>query len=283
MDNENRKGFFSGIISFFRWFGRNRRVQVIFIILALTLPLFLIIYGIILPVKNYKPSPTSAIEQSDTTGTGSVSLTDAQVAEVKAIVRKEKERAFQKSRLALAEKDSIYMVLNVPDSLLLLEIKGVTVKKVKLLDIGISKRFSLIPHENLLPWISDPFTLEKDFSTIPKSPIIVKQAPKDTLEAQAQSTKPAPPDSTNVYFTLYFDRNLVLEIEQSDPMEAGLTDKVITYQNIKKKETTRSVFNMLRNPQQTDQPMMIRLVISEAEARAIYRAVPTKSHLILRL
>jgi hypothetical protein len=283
MDNENRKGFFSGIISFFRWFARKRRVQVIFIILTIALPVFLIIYGIILPVKNYQPSPTSAIVQTDTTGTGSVSLTDAQVAEVKAIIQKEKEKAFQKSRLALAEKDSIYMVLNVPDSLLLLEIKGVTVKKVKLLDVGISNRFKLIPHENLLPWISDPFTLEKDFSTIPKSPIIVKQAPKDTLEAQAQSTKPAPPDSTNVYFTLYFDRNLVLEVEQSDPLEAGLTEKVITYQNIKKKETTRSVFKMLRNPQQTDQPMTIRLIISEAEARAIYRAVPTKSHLILRL
>ena len=257
-----------------------------FLILVLALPVFLIIYGIILPVKNYKPYPTSSvavIKPAQENGSGSVSLTEAQVAEVKTIIRKERENAFQKSRLSLAEKDSIYMVLDVPNKLLLLEIKGVTVKKVDLLTIEISNRFSLISHENLLPWISEPFILEKDFSTIPKSPIVIKQAPKDTIEAQLQSSKPTAPDSTNVYYTLYFDRNLVLEIEQSDPPEAGYTEKVITYQNIKRKESTRSVFRMLRNPQQTDQPMMIKLIIGESEARAIYRAVPTKSRLILKL
>lgn len=282
---ERKKGFFGGVGRFFRWFFRNRRIQVLFIIFVLALPVFLIVYGIVLPVKNYKPYPTSsvALHHSDTTGSGFISLSDAQESQVRNIVRKEKEKAFQKSRLSLAEKDSIYMVLNIPDSMLLLEIKGVTVKKVKLAKLEVSHRFALISHENLLPWLSEPFTLEKDISTIPKSPIIVKQAPKDTLEAQAQATKPAPPDSTNVYYTFYFDRNLVLEVEQVNPLEAWNTEKVITYANIKKNESTRSVFNMLRNPQQTDQPMMIKLVFGDSEARAIYRAVPTKSKLILKL
>jgi hypothetical protein len=281
---EQTKGFFRGLARFFRWFWRNRRVQALFFIFVIALPVFLIIYGIILPVKNYQPYPTSTVTlPASENGSGTADLTDAQIAEVKSIVRKERENAFQKSRLALAEKDSIYMVLDVPAKQLVLEIKGVTVKKVDLLTIGISNRFSLISHENLLPWISNPFILEKDFSTIPKSPIVVKQAPKDTIEAQLQSTKPTPPDSTNVYYTLYFDRNLVLEIEQSNPLEAGNTEKVITYQNIKRKESTRSVFRMLRNPQQTDQPMLIRLTIGESEARAIYRAVPAKSRLILKL
>jgi len=276
----------NSIGSFFKWFGRNRRIQVIFIILVLALPIFLIVYGIVLPVKNYKPIPASglsAIEPTDTIQSGNVSLSEAQLAEVREIIQKENEVAFQRNRLALAEKDSIYVVLNVPDSLLILEIKGVTVKKTKLLDIEISNRFALISHENLLPWISEPFTLESDLSTIPKSPIVVKQAPKDTIEAARMSTKPAPPDSTNVFYTLYFNRNLVLEIEQADPLEVGATEKVETYRKIKREESTRSVFQMLRNPQQTDQPMMIKLLISESEARAIYRAVPTKTHLVLKL
>jgi len=277
----------NAIGSFFKWFGRNRRIQVIFIILVLALPIFLIVYGIVLPVKNYKPIPASglsAIESADTIQSGGdVSLSDAQLAEVREIIQKENEVAFQRNRMALAEKDSIYVVLNVPDSLLILEIKGVTVKKTKLLDIEISNRFALISHENLLPWISEPFTLESDLSTIPKSPIVVKQAPKDTIEAAKMSTKPAPPDSTNVFYTLYFNRNLVLEIEQADPLEVGATEKVETYRKIKRQESNRSVFQMLKNPQQTDQPMMIKLVVSEVEARAIYRAVPTKTHLLLKL
>jgi hypothetical protein len=276
----------NAIGSFFKWFGRNRRIQVIFIILVLALPIFLIVYGIVLPVKNYKPIPASglsAIESGDTIQSGNVSLSEAQLAEVREIIKKENEVAFQRNRQALAEKDSIYVVLNVPDSLLILEIKGVTVKKTRLLDIEISNRFALISHENLLPWISEPFKLESDLSTIPKSPIVVKQAPKDTIEAAKMSTKPAPPDSTNVFYTLYFNRNLVLEIEQADPLEAGATEKVETYRKLKREESTRSVFQMLRNPEQTDQPMMIKLVVSEVEARAIYRAVPTKTHLLLKL
>lgn len=277
---------FRGIVNFFRWFGRNRRIQFIFFFLVFALPVFLIIYGIILPVKHYKPYPTTDVSVTESTDTGSygnISLDDSQLALVKEIIRKENEKAYQKNRLALAEKDSIYMILDLPDSLLILEIKGVPVKKVKLLNVEISNRFALISHENLLPWISVPFTLERDLSTIPKSPIVVKQAPKDTIEAAKMSTKPAPPDSTNVFFTFYFDRNLVLEIEQADPLEAGATEKVENYRKIKKKESTQSVFQMLKKPQQTDQPMMIKLMISEVEARAIYRAVPTKTHMVLKL
>ncbi|MCK9401491.1 MAG: hypothetical protein M0Q51_16050 [Bacteroidales bacterium] len=276
----------NSIGSFFKWFGRNRRIQVIFIILVLSLPLFLIIYGIILPVRNYKPSPASstvAMGSTDTTGIASVRIDDAQLAEVRTIIRKENEKAFQKNRLSLAEKDSIYMVLDLPDSLLILEIKGVAVKKTKILDMEISNRFALIPHENLLPWISEPFTLARDLSTIPKSPIVIKQAPKDTIEAAKTSSAPQLPDSTGVFYTFYFDRNLLVEVEQANPPEEDVMERVKAYRSIKRKESTRSVIHMLKKPQQNDQPMMIKLVVSDVDARAMYRAVPTKTHLILKL
>jgi hypothetical protein len=281
-----KKGFFGSIGAFFKWFFRKRRIQVIFFIMVIALPVFLIVYGVILPVRNYKPFPVATgntVIPEDTISTGQISLDEAQQELLGQIIRKENEKAFQNSRLSLAEKDSIYMILDVPARLLLLEIKGVTVKKAKLVDIEISNRFSLISHENLLPWISEPFTLESDLSTIPKSPIVVKQAPKDTIEAAKMSSKPGPPDSTNVFFTLYFDRNLVLEIEQADSLDKALTEKVKNYRNIKKKEYTQSLFQMLRKPQQTDQPMKIKMWISEVEARAIYRAVPSKTHLLLKL
>ncbi len=277
---KKRKG---GSGSFFRWFGRNRRVQVIFIILVIALPVSIIIYGILLPVSNFTPSPTAITVPNYETGNTTVPLDDNQLQEVKKIVREENEKAFQQNRLALADKDSIYMVLDVPDSVLILEIKGVTVKKTKLLDLEMSHRFALISHENLLPWISEPFILERDLSTIPKQPIVIKQAPKDTIEAAKQSSKPKPPDSTNVFYTFYFDRNLVLEVEQADPPESGINEKVLNYQEIKKEESTHSLLQMLKKPQQTDQPMMIKMVVSEIDAKAIYRAVPKKTRLILKL
>lgn len=276
----------NNIIQFFKWFARNRRVQVIFLILVLSVPVFLVIYGIVIPVRNYKPTitATSAEQKNiDTADHGKVSLDKAQLVEVKEIISKENERAFAQSRLGLADKDSIYMVLDIPDSLLILEIKGVTVKKAKLQGVRISNRFSLISHENLLPWISRPFNLKSEESTIPKAPIVVKQAPKDTIEAAQQSSLPAPPDSTNVYFTLYFDRNFVLEVEQADPRPEGNTDKVRAYRSIKRKESNRSVMQTLQDPRDQHQPMLVSVEINGIDARAIYRAIAVNTKLILRL
>lgn len=275
----------SSVGKFFKWFWRNHRIQIIFIILVISIPSFLIIYGIILPVRNYVPTPTSNTLPvgGDSANAGSVSLDDAQLAQVRNIIQKEDERAFEKNRLALAEKDSIYMVLDLPDSLIILEIKGVTVKKTKIMDMEVSNRFAIIPHENLLPWISEPFTLTHDLSTIPKSPIVVKQAPKDTIEAAKISSMPRPPDSTGVYYTFYFDRNLVLEVGQSNPPTEDVMDRVKAYRQVKKQESTESVKQRLKNPEQTDQPMTIKLVLSDVDARAIFRAVPSNTKLILKL
>jgi hypothetical protein len=275
----------SSVGKFFKWLWHNHRIQVIFIILVLSVPSFLIIYGIVLPVKNYTPTPSSTTVAMgvDSVDASSVSLSDTQLAQVRNIVRKEDERAFEKNRLDLAEKDSIYMVLDLPDSLVILEIKGVTVKKTKIMDMEVSNRFAIIPHENLLPWISEPFTLKHDLSTIPKSPIVVKQAPKDTIEAAKTSSMPRPPDSTGVYYTFYFDRNLVLEVGQSNPPEEDVMDRVKAYRQIKRQESTESVIQRLKNPEQTDQPMTIKLVMSDVDARAIFRAVPTNTKLILKL
>lgn len=274
------------MINFFRWFARNRRVQVIFILLALSLPLFLIIYGIVIPVKNYKPYSEDGIDgiaPTDTSHTQNTHISGEQLTEVKNIISLENEKAYLQNRLSLAENDSIYLILDLPDSLLVLEIKGVPVRKNKIITQKVSQRFSLINHENLLPWIAAPFTLERDISTIPKMPIVVKQAPKDTVEAAQSSSTPKPPEATAVFFTLYFDRNLVIEIEQADPPQEEDLKEIKDYRSKKRKESNRSVFNTLRDPQQADQPMRISLVVSEADARAIYRAIPTKTHLILKL
>ncbi len=279
-DKNRRKG---GIGGFFRWFGRNRRIQVIFLLLVISLPVFMVIYGIILPARNYKPSTATGTSSIEPGQNGNVSLSGEAEAAVRTIIRLENEKAYQAARLSLSGKDSVYFVLSIPDSAIILEIKGVPVRVNKFAGFEISNRFALISHENLLPWISEPFLLERDLSTIPKSPIVVKQAPKDTVEAQKASTAPAPPDSTDVYYTLYFDRNLVIEVEQANPQGKGNIQKVQDYLDFKRKEDRMSVIQTLKNPQQVNQPLQIRIVLNADDAKAIFRAIPENSHLILRL
>jgi len=268
---------------FIKWFRNNRRIQVIFAILVISLPLLLFIYGVVLPVKHFKPSPVSNDIYADTNHLEKITLNDDLVTSLQNIISLENEKAFQKNRLSLANKDSIYLLLDLTDSLLVLEIKGVPVRTNKILYLSKSQRFSLISHESLLPWISEPFTLQKELSTIPKMPIVVKQAPKDTLEAAQISSTPLPLESTAVFFTFYFDRNLVIEFEQDNPLAADDYPAYRSYKAKKRKVQRHSLFQTLKSPRQSDQPMLIRLTIDEADARAIYRAVPSKTHLVLKL
>jgi hypothetical protein len=194
----------------------------------------------------------------------------------------EKERIFLNNKLHLARQDSIYLVLDLKDSTINLEIKGVTVRKNRIIESRMSNRFHLIDHENLVPWLAKPFTLEKALATIPKAPIVVKQAPRDTAEAALMATKPEPPQTTAVFFTFYFDRNLVIEIDQNDPPDEEDFEQIKAYRKQRKQENHLSLWQKMNLVRHADQKMKIRLVVSEEDARSIYRAVPMNTHLILR-
>lgn len=263
-------------------FSQLRRMKLLLAVVIFVLPLALIVFSIIIPVMRYKPIPWSGMKQAETAA-ASISLNSEQKASLKKIIELENEKAYRNNRLELANHDSIYLVLDLADSVVNLEIKGVTVRSNKIVDMVVSNRFGLISHENLLPWITEPFTLVHAISTIPKSPIVIKQAPKDTIEAAKTATTPEPPKVTAVYFTFYFDRNLVLEFEQKDAPNEEALDEIKAYRAQKKKENSKSLLRTLKSASEPDQPMTIKLIVNEADAKAIYRAVPTKTRLALKL
>ncbi len=266
-----------------KWFAAQRKLHFIFILLALFLPFIIVVYSVIIPVGQYQAMPWSGQQTADTISKKSSKLNKDQKGLVMDIIGMEKEKVFQENRLALASQDSIYLLVNLIDSTMNLEIKGVTVRTNSILDLEVSNRFRLISHENIMPWLQKPFTLERALATIPKSPIIVKQAPKDTIEAAKMSTTPEPPKPTAVFFTFYFDRNLVIEVEQVNPPDEENLDDVKAYRRQKRNEARRSIWQSLNSARRADQPMTIRLIVSEEDAKAIYRAVPMNTHLILKI
>jgi hypothetical protein len=279
-DNSAQKTSF---VQKIKWFAAQRKLHFVFIILALILPFIIVVYSVIIPVGQYQAMPWSEQPTADTVSLKSSKLNKDQKELVLDIIGIEKEKVFQQNRLALASQDSIYLLVNLIDSTMNLEIKGVTVRTNKILDLEVSNRFRLISHENILPWLQKPFTLERALATIPKSPIIVKQAPKDTIEAAKMSTTPEPAKPNAVFFTFYFDRNLVIEVEQVNPPDEENLDDIKAYRRQKRNEARRSIWQSLNSARRADQPMSIKLIVSEEDAKAIYRAVPMKTHLILKI
>jgi hypothetical protein len=96
-------------------------------------------------------------------------------------IRLVKERAYLQSRVVLAQTDSIYLTINLADSIMNLEISGVIVHRARIGSFSTSG--ILTGHENIVSaMLAAPLTIASALATIKKEPVMIKMAPKDTTE-----------------------------------------------------------------------------------------------------
>lgn len=272
----------------YRRLKQDSRASILFFTLALLPVLLVSIFTVLLPAIHL-PLPQSAKQKAaapphDSTFIDFSALSPEQSEMLGKIYALETEAAFLNSRLQAARIDSISLSLNLRDSTLNIDIRGVAVRPCKIQEFSISKGFKhLQDRAALLGWLSALFVLEQERATIPKSQIIVKKAPKDTLEAQKMYREPIPPERKDVYVALKFDRGLILEIEQAEPpswqgrFSKWLLDARQAYASAE--ETVRGLVN-LQPPRHL---LWIKVKISAEDARAIYRALPHQAQLSLNL
>lgn len=193
------------------------------------------------------------------------------------------EEIYSQSRLQLARGDSINLLVNLVDSTVTLDIRGVPVRVCKIQRYEASRRFSRLEKDALLRWLSQPFVLEKEMATIPRSPIVIKEAPKDTAEANEMAFRPIPPEKDDVYFALYFSQNLNVSFGQSaSPSLRGRLHRAL-YNARKNWHEIGWTIGELAQFQLPQYPFWIDIRISRDDAKAIYRALPRNAKLALYL
>src|SRR4030042_3801876 len=127
------------------------------------------------------------------------------------------DEGFLRSQIAEAKSDSIHLVVNLDDSTCNLQIRGVTIRECGITRYRMSRAVSRTAgRSSILPWIDQPFHARKQWGTIPKAPIKIRKAPRDTTEANRTVDFTVPVERTDVGFSLLFDRNLSLAILQSE-------------------------------------------------------------------
>lgn len=271
--------------SFIHWFRQRRYLYILFGFISLLLPGYVLFLSVISPAFHSHEIglfSDSLLIPSDTfTGRSPVSQETA--GKIREIESLELEQAFLKNRLTLAKTDSIYMTINLYDSILSLEIQGVTVRRCPIQEFWVSRRLVITSYDNLLEWASTPFHLTNDLSTIPKIRYFVKKAPKDTMEAALQGDHPIPPDTSSIYFTLFFDKNLVVEIEQTELPDKEEEVLINQYVKIKRDSTRYQTWKAVLHRHTPDYGISLQLKISESDARAVYRGLPVNSRMALRL
>ena len=200
------------------------------------------------------------------------------------VSRLQRDEAFWNARLVLAKQEAIGLTVDLVDSVATLDIRGVPVRSCKIRSIEVSRAIRLL--EDRSAWrsrLSKPLLVRAEEATIPKEPIRVTEAPKDTIEAMKLAARPVPSDSLDVFFTLYFDGNLALTVKQ---IEKPTSEGAKRHTRFRLKESYRQAkmaISGLVHSRVPQHQMRIEIAVSQADAKAIYRALGPKAGLALRL
>ena len=195
------------------------------------------------------------------------------------------EEAYLNSLHKLALQDSISLSVDLQDSVVGLYIKGVAARKCRL--VKFRKSFA-IRHfkgqDSLYNWLYPPFVVQKEYATVPKSPIRMMKAPKDSNEARVyaqEETKPLL--EKDVHFVLECSRGLNLRFEQTQSADVESWQEKWKFELEQIFEQARLTLKALRQGRLPEHQLWIELDLTPDDAKAIYRALPKKAGVALRL
>lgn len=190
------------------------------------------------------------------------------------------KKSFLQSRVTMAATDSIYLSIRLSDSILNLEISGVTVHRAQIRRISISTILSENDNYIILSMLSSPLTISKNFSSIEKEPLMIKMAPKDTSE-YVPDIIPDTADFEPVNYIMEMDNGIRLHIYQEDKLKPGdglYRSLFDIYHSMRYAVKTFWRVITFRVP---DYQPYIKLRIPRSDAKIIYRALPEKGQIAL--
>jgi len=198
------------------------------------------------------------------------------------IREKEHLAAFLNTTLKLSKGDSIAFFIDLKDSLAILSFKGVSLFQTKISHIEINSGLRKLPYFFRDSLYSGPMEVREEISSIEKFPVVVKKAPKDTVEANMASAAPAPPTQNDVFIAFWFDNNLIIEMNQQEEELVGTKKELREYKRdlsgwIRAKNT-----KALLNKEERGYIYHLTIEVPRDDARSIYRALPLKPAVVVR-
>ncbi len=194
------------------------------------------------------------------------------------------EELFLNSQLIMAKSDSIGLLVNLADSTISLYLRGVNLRSCPISCYTISHAFKHLKSKpEIFHWLSRPFLLKAHWATVPKVPITVRKAPRDTIEAQKYKFEPAAPARPDVLFSLQFDRNLLVTVRQIEPISFRGLPRIGLYYLESYARRIADTFVQLYHLKLPEHRYSIEIAIPKNDAIAIYRALPMRTELVPRL
>lgn len=200
---------------------------------------------------------------------------------VKGLDSLQRQIAYKKALLALPKKDSINLVLNVPDSTLGLFINGLSIYRVKLTEVDLDPLLSRLNEEEYWNQFSKPLLVDTSRASIVKEPIIEKTAPKTQEEFLASVSQPDSVVYEPAFIQLTLENGIELFIGQHD--ETGRLDRKVKRQFYAPERWSgiKSLFRSVFTFKALEYRPKISLEASNVELTSIYRALPEQPKVVI--
>ncbi len=239
------------------------------------LTLYLIILSVLAPLKTLKNMNTTCTINDSILA--AMINTDKKADSIFAV------NAALQSRAGLLNYDSISLYLNLADSTVNLILQGITIHKAKIQKIRYSRLLKKPGRATRYPYLSSPFSIAGFYSTIPKVPIVIKQAPRDTSEANLTTAIPSIPREDYVHYTLNFNRNLSLTVDQTERPEQSHFLTSLWARAGKKWRFFSGVFISGMRVEIPEYKIWIKIEIPAKDAKTLFRALPENAPMSLVL
>lgn len=193
------------------------------------------------------------------------------------------ERSFKESLLELGEKDSIQMAVNLTDSTVCLYINGVKIHQTPITYFDEDKLLKKLSNSAYIKIFSKPLEINQTYATIVKEPIVIRQAPKDTAEANLNAWKPDTLVQNPAYILFDLDLGIRLIFEQEITSSFGERWSKFGFYRKLWTANLREIFYHLLHFTQPDYKAAITIKMPADDLRAIYRALPQRAYVVIYL
>jgi hypothetical protein len=194
------------------------------------------------------------------------------------------DEAFWKARLELSGRGAPCLAVDLVDSLAILEVRGVIVRRCKLAGI---ERGALVARRlqkrEFRERLARPFGVLSEVGSLPKEPIQIEIAPKDTLEAQQTGPRKLVPESPDLHYILRIDGGLTLDLRQIETPAPAAFEEEERLRWQARKDEAWAAFTALVQRQLPPHETVITLHLARDDIKAIYRALIPEAGLALRL
>ena len=191
---------------------------------------------------------------------------------------------FWENKIKLADQDHYNVFINLSDSLISLEMSGITAHDSKILNFEIAENIRLQRrNKDIVRLFKEPFHLLDEWASIPKDPLRVKDISGYQWDPDSLNFVPSRTDTEFVFIVLKCSGNFSIMISQR-----AVIGEMPSYINPDPMKRFKSIMNKKNNPESIPffpllQKNWIGIEIPRSDAIAIFRALMDKSLLVLCL